>query len=194
MTQPIDSYSEIEGGGMVTPETLDGAKTAWRTTRDKAGNIGTAVHDYVETYTKTGVIPEIKDEDQKKMFDKFVEWADEEGIKFLASEQKVYSAEHFYAGTFDFVFEKDGKKYIGDLKTAKDIYNTNYVQMAGYHICLKEMGKIEDLHGYCVVNIPKEFKKNGDAKLKVKYVYNTGELREAFLAALTLYRFVNNNK
>lgn len=125
------------------------------------------------------------------MVEKFIEWATEENITFLLSEQKLYSEKHWFAGTVDLVFEKDGKKFIGDIKTAKDIYPTNYVQMGGYDICLEELGKLKDCAGYCVINLPKQFKRNGEAKIKVKYLYNPEDHKKAFLSALNLYRYLN---
>jgi hypothetical protein len=175
------------------PEDFDGAKAAHRVRKEKAGDIGTAVHGFIEEYAKTGIEPTVEDPQAKKMVDKFVEWAKEEGIKVLSSEVRLYSETHWYAGTADLVFEKDGKIYVGDVKTAKDIYNTNYIQMAGYHICLEEMGLYKDIHGYCVINIPKEFKKDGSAKIKVKYLYNIHATRKAFLAALELFTFIRDN-
>ena len=52
----------------------------------------------------------------------FVEWATKENIRFIESEKKVYSKEKWYAGTMDILAEKDGRLFIADVKTGKDIY------------------------------------------------------------------------
>jgi len=186
-------------GLLVSKDTLKLARTAWSKNRDSAGDIGKIVHRHIENYVKSKMqnkpFPVIYENTQvKNMVEKFIEWSETENIKFLLSEQKIYSEKHWYAGTVDIVFEKDGKKYIGDIKTAKDIFSTNYLQMAGYHICFEELGKLNDLKGYCVINIPKNLNKKGEAKRKVKYVYNTDDCKESFLAALTLYRYINKAK
>ena len=188
---------EVNGDYLVvSKDTLEEARKAWRIKRDKAGDIGTAVHDMIEMYVKAQINgnrfqAKHQDERVQKMFDKFVEWEKEENIKFLLSEQKLYSEKHWFAGTVDLIFEKDGKRFIGDIKTAKDIYQTNYIQMGGYDIMLEELGKLKDCAGYCVINIPKQFKKDGSAKIKVKYLYNPEDHKEAFLNCLNLYRYIN---
>lgn len=175
------------------PDDYEGAKGAWRKKRDKAGDVGTAVHNAIEEFAKTGEDQNLEDPKAQKMYNKFIQWTKDENIKILLSEQRLYSKEYWYAGTCDLVFEKDGKKYIGDIKTAKAIYLTNWIQMAGYDICLNELDKVRDLEGYCVINIPKEFDKDGEPKLNVEYKYERQEFINAFLAALDLYRFVKRN-
>lgn len=178
---------------------LPEARKAWAKKRDKAGDIGTEVHQMIEYYANSQIKGEknvIVSTNAKvqKMFDKFVEWAEENQVKFLLSEQKIYSEKHWFAGTVDLIIEIKGRKYIADIKTARDIYNTNYIQMAGYHIALEELGKIKDLAGYIVINIPKDFKADGSAKLKEKRIHNYKDFQDAFLHCLALYRFINKVK
>lgn len=179
-------------------EVFNLARKAWAKNRDSAGGIGTQCHYWIEQFVKAKIngseyIPNYESENVKKMVEKFIEWSVNENITFLLSEQKIYSTEHFYAGTVDIVFEKGGKKYIGDIKTAKDIYSTNYLQMAGYHICFEELGKLKDLAGYCVINIPKIVNEKV-AKIKVKYVKDTKTCKRTFLSVLDLYRYINKEK
>lgn len=189
-------YNRKENIYKITKAELENGRKAWCIKRDKAGDIGTEVHNLIELYVKAQINgnrfeANHKDERVIKMFEKFKEWAEEENIKFLLSEQKLYSRKHWFAGTVDLVFEKDGKKYIGDIKTARDIYKTNYIQMGGYDIMLEELGKLKDCSGYCVINIPKQFKKDGSAKRKVKYIHNPESHKEAFMNCLSLYRYIN---
>lgn len=178
---------------------LEEARNAWSQKRDKAGDIGTTIHNAIEEYVKSKINNQPEPiltllDDARKMFEKFKEWEKEHDVKFLLSEQKLYSEKHWFAGTVDLVVEIKGKKFIADIKTAKDIYTTNYIQMAGYHIALEELGKVKDLEGYIVINLPKEIKKNGKAKFKEKRIYNTADFRKAFLNCLELYKFLNKEK
>ena len=162
------------------------ARTAYAKKRDKAGDIGTAVHLAVEEWIKEKKIPEL-DEQGMKMFNNFVKWAEDNNVKFLVSEKRMYSEKLWLAGTCDFTFEMNGKKYIGDLKTANAIYYEAFMQMAGYQLMLEEMGE-KDFYGSCVVRIGK------DGKFEVQERYDHETDKEAFLAALKLYRIINTNK
>lgn len=178
---------------------LSEARTAWAKKRDAAGDIGTEVHQHIEDYAKSKISgsefnPQYSCEKVQKMVERFISWAIDEKVTFLLSEQKLYSERYWYAGTMDLLVEIKGKKYIADIKTAKDIYTSNYIQMAGYHIALEELGKVKDLMGYIVINIPKELKENGDVKFKEKRIYNTEEFKDAFINCLELYRFINKEK
>lgn len=180
----------------IKEEKLNEARTAWAKKRDKAGDIGTQCHAWIEQYAKskinnTDYTPQYESDQVKKMVEKFIDWADTNKVKFLLSEQKLYSEVHWYAGTVDLVVEIDGKKYVADIKTAKDVYVTNFIQMGGYDIALKELGKAKDLAGYIVVNIPKELDKDGNAKIKVETKENVSEYQNAFLHCLALYRMLN---
>lgn len=189
---------------------LENAKTAWKRTRDKAGDIGSIVHKLIEIYVKNKIDKtefhyerakedallesntELTEEEDKKifpMFEQFLNWEKEENIEFLLSEQKLYSRKHWFAGTVDLVFKKDGNIYIGDIKTSRDIYITHFIQMGGYQIMLEELNKIKYCAGYCVINIPKRIKKDGTGTKKVKFVSNPDVYVEAFLHCLGLYRF-----
>lgn len=175
---------------------VEEARTAWAKKRDKAGDVGTQCHAWVELYAKSKIkntkyAPQYESEQVEKMVDKFIEWSEQNKVKFLLSEQTLYSEQHFYAGTVDLLIEIDGKKYIADLKTAKDIYQTNFIQMGGYHIALEELGKVKDLEGYIVINIPKDLDKDGNAKIKTETVTLWAEYRNAFMHCLALYRFLN---
>ena len=186
-TEYITEHCEIEpehGRYLVSADDLEQAKKAHASKKDKAADIGTLVHGAVEQWIKNGTIPALN-EDGMKMFNHFLKWA--EGKKFLASEQRVYSTVHFYAGTFDFLVEIDGKKYIGDLKTSNGIYGREYfAQTAGYRIAIEEMGILDDLHGSVIVRCGKK----GDFEEQYSYDYETD--KEMFLSCLKLYRIINN--
>ena len=165
-------------------QVFEEAKTAYAQKRDKAGDIGTTVHNAVEMWIKGEYIPEM-DEQATKMFENFKDWATKNKVKFLESEKKMYSREFWFAGTADFVCEIDGKKLIGDLKTSSGIYLEAFYQCAGYRIMLEEMGET-GFEGSVVVNIKKTGVFNEEKDVRFRYDYE-GD-KNAFLSALTLYR------
>ena len=83
--------------------------------------------------------------------------AEKNKVKFLASEQKLYSKLHWTAGTADFLCKIDGQTYLGDIKTSSGIYDrTPFAQCASYRMMLKEMtGK--ECDGSIIVNIKKYY-------------------------------------
>lgn len=193
------TFEQMQSDTKALSNVLEDARKAWCYKRDSAGDVGTSCHNWIEQYAKSKIndteyLPEYENEQVEKMVNKFIEWANENNIKFLLSEQRLYSKTHFFAGTVDLLIERDGKKYIADIKTAKDIYQQNFIQMAGYHIALEELGKVQDLAGYTVINIPKEMTRKGEAKLKVRTLYKTEQHKKAFLNCLDLYRYMNEYK
>lgn len=116
----------------------------------------------------------------------FRDWAVKENIRFLASEAKFYSEKLFVAGTADLVFEKDGKRYIGDVKTYKKIWDrVPFFQCAGYALMAEEMGQPK-FDGYCIINLPKEREFNEGED--IKWSWDVEGDTNAFLACVTLYR------
>lgn len=182
----------------ITAEILEDAKSAWRAKRDKAADIGTLCHYWIEQYAKAKIsngtyLPSYQNEQVEKMVLKFIEWAEAQNVTFLLSEQRIYSAKHWYGGTMDLLIEIDGKKYIADVKTSSGIYATFFIQMAGYHIALQEHNKVEDLAGYTVINIPKEFDAQGNAKIEIQTKHDPSEHQIAFLACLDLFKYMKAN-
>ena len=143
---------------LVGPELLEEAQKAHAQKRDKAGDEGTLLHATVETFVKYA----IENHDGKPLgaypdeIKRFVEWAQIENIRFIATEQKLYSKELFVAGTADLIFEKDGKTYIGDLKCKDKIWSREpFFQCAGYGLMHREMNG-SDIDGYCVIRMKEE--------------------------------------
>ena len=99
-------------------EILEEARLAHRRKKEEAGSKGTDVHEIIEENIKatisdpTGSYMIYGNEQVRKFFD----WVIENKVKFLASEQQVYSETHWLAGTYDFLCEINGKKYVGDIK------------------------------------------------------------------------------
>lgn len=152
-----------------------------------AGAIGTDVHAEIERLVKNAIEGDgkIKNENLNPMVNNFCKWAMENNIKFIESEKRLFSKEHWYAGTCDLVFEKDGKKYVGDIKTSSGIYGREFFfQMAGYQIALEEGGH-NDFFGSTIIRCGK------DGSFEVKDSFDLESDKAGFLAALKLYREIN---
>jgi len=159
---------------------LEAAKVSHAGKRDKTADIGTQVHSWIEKYVK-GKNPK-RNKKIGHITDNFVKWSIENKVKFLKSEIRVYSEKYWYAGTFDLLFEMNGKKYIGDIKTTSGIYGREpFAQMAGYQICLEEHGN-KDIEARMIIRCGKD----GAFETKESFDYETD--KKIFLASLELYR------
>lgn len=177
-------------GGSEFYQMLCDARIQHAKRKKDAGTVGTDVHAEIEKYVKLMISDQggqamAMNGYDNEMVKKFVEWAVENKIKFLESEKRVYSKENWYAGTCDLVLEKDGKKFVGDIKTSSGIYGREYFfQMAGYQIALEEMGE-KDFFGSTVIRCGK------DGSFEVKDSFDLESDKAGFLAALKLYREIN---
>ena len=168
---------------------LEKAKNAHAQKRDKAADTGSLTHSFCESWIKAQIGQGEAPQPQPAlslMTDNFLKWVEEAKPKFLASEKVVYSKELFYAGTLDFLAEIDGKTYLGDIKTGSGIYPEMWLQTSGYQLALEETEPDLKIDGHIIVNITK------DGKLNVETHYDYETSKQGFLAALTLYRTLNN--
>lgn len=178
------SYKELYG-------LIEEARLAHRKKKEKAADQGTDTHAEIEKYVK-GCIAENNGYGKAELiFDaspalkNFILWGTDNKIKFLESEKRMYSREWWLAGTCDLVFEKEGKKYVGDVKTMKKLWDvTPFIQCAAYAKMMSEAG--EKFDGTCIINIPKETN-----EVETHYRYDLEGDTKAFEAALTLYRTLN---
>lgn len=166
---------------------LTEAKTAHAKKRDKAAEKGTDVHSQIEGFINHAIkkhdghlVDEEMEEHAEEQLASFMRWSRENSVKFLESEKKLYSEEHWIAGTADFVAEIDGKTYVGDIKTGKSIWSTAFYQCAAYAIMLEDMDYKFD--GVVVVHIPAK----GELKEYRRYDLDTD--KGAFLGILAAYK------
>lgn len=167
---------------------LEDARYAHRKKKEAAGETGTDLHALAEGWIKMC----IQEFDGRSLsvcpagLEKFRDWAQDENIRFVASEKKLYSKTWFIAGTADFIFTKEDRFFIGDLKTQKKLWGREpMLQCAGYASMFEEM-KEGEISGYCVVRISK------DGSFEVKWSYDTIGDTKAFFAAVELYRCLKN--
>lgn len=170
------------------PRILEEAKGAHARKRDDAAESGTDLHALVEAWVRACIqendgYPKVVE--QGLIFE-FTKWAIKENVRFIATETKLYSKELWVAGTVDMVFEKGGKRFIGDIKTYKKIWDrVPMFQMAGYGIMWREMGN-PPVDGHCIICLPKE--RAFDEENDVMWSFDPEGDEQAFRAAVTLYR------
>ena len=120
-------------------DSLEKAKTEWRTVKDEACDIGSEVHGIIEKYIKYGrdTIGELRPE-VENAFLAFLDWEKTTGVIWHASECRVYNSRVHIAGTFDAIGEIEGKHYLIDFKSSKGHYSEYELQLAGYFSALRE--------------------------------------------------------
>lgn len=176
---------------------------------DTAKDLGTLAHAEVEKYIrwKMGelssftIIPEtahmvqpfidwaegrvsVTPQDQRTRFNRNVVEIVPKTIKFLKAEQVVFSIKYFFAGTYDFLCEIDGKQYMGDFKTSSGIYGREYFyQTAAYRAACEELGWGKGIVGSIIVRSGKD---GNDLEVKVSEAYK--EDFNCFKAAAILYK------
>ena len=185
---------KVESTYLVTEEDLEKAKAAHRKTKEEAGDKGKDIHSIIEVIIKDaiknngGLISPITDKkellDNKQITD-FVKWAIENNIKFLESEKNVYSKVLWIGGICDFVFERYGEIFVGDIKTGKSIDPMAFWQTSAYQYCLQEMGLYPKIKGFCIVRLGK------DNSFEAAENYAFDDNISGFTSALNIYRKLN---
>ena len=183
------TYEWVEEVYSVPERLLEEARTAHAKFRDKRASEGTDLHSIVESYIKrcieAGGKPQELTPDESDI-EKFHLWAVDNEIEFIESEVKLYSKKLFVAGTADFMFKKDGKLFVGDIKNKKKIYGREpFFQCAGYSIMRSEMTG-EAFDGYCVVRLWED-------EIETLWSYDTEGDMEGFLACAKLYRLLKED-
>lgn len=176
--EPGKSYDEMQIDTM-----WSAAKKAHFQKKVDAGTLGSFVHKWVESYIK-GENPALPiNEEMAWAVGHFIKWVRDHNVKFLLSEQPIYSKQHEYSGTADFICEIDGKLWLGDLKTSSGVYDEYKMQTAAYLNARCEEYKDERYAGCVIVRVGKE---EGDFEA-VPFT-DTDSYFEAFLHCLNLHK------
>ena len=168
---PSDTYP---GCYLVCGEELNQARFAYKTVSDKALDVGSEVHNAIETWLKElmngwhgapemHICPKLSPQ-AHTAFAAFLLWADEHNLKPIELEKTVYGSR--WAGTLDFYGYFDDKLYVIDWKTSKPknkktgkgIYPEMRYQVAAYRIAIEDEIQDEELYpeGCGVLRLDKE--------------------------------------
>ena len=160
-----------------------------------AAFFGTSVHLFIEHYLTYGEFQEVH-KDQKELIGTCLESVkkflldfsiNKDTINIVKPEMFVYSDKYRYAGSADFVCEKNNEFYLFDWKTSNGIREQYKCQLAAYAFALEETFNIHIKKATCV-----KFNKDSVGYEKVtldeealKYYFSL------FLSCLMLYFFIN---
>ena len=123
---------------------------------------------------ETGQMEELTLEEYECLMS-FAEWYEETKPKTIQNELAVFSEEHRYAGTADYICEIAGVRWLIDFKTGADIYASYEAQLAAYAKALPDELKPEKM---AVLQLG--YKRNKTKKWKFTEITNDFDL---FLAA-----------
>lgn len=178
--KPGVAYDEIQ-----IKEVLKLAKNAHRHKKDRAADIGSLVHAWIEAYANGATLQPLPINEEAKLgVGAFLQWVNEHKVVFEMSEVKVYSKKYEYAGTLDFIATVDGHRMLGDIKTSSNIYDVMFLQTSAYQLARQEEFPTEEFMGHVIVNC----KKDGKLLTKISAASEYKPNSEAFLFALGLRR------
>lgn len=153
LTAILNSLDDLVGLDWDVWNDLKKDAAAHRFTKlQEAGDVGTAVHQWIEMYVNAqmgkGEEPQIPmgPEVVTRGVNRWLEWERASDVHWLYSEQRIYHPDFHYAGTLDAVAILDGVLTLIDFKTSKSVYDEHRLQTAAYVRALElETGmKIEE--------------------------------------------------
>lgn len=202
---PREVPSDEEGDYFyeVEEECLLEAKYAYKDKGKEATDIGTQIHELLENHVnqrilgKQSIFPYT--EITKLFVDELINWEKENNVQWIASEMLVGDLKNDIAGRLDGLALVNGKLTIIDFKVANNIPSYYYVQLAGYHSCLKAMGI--DTEDRIIMRLPKTPKRKVWVDGKYQTIENKFEIikpktdyefdQECFLHCREMYRWLN---
>lgn len=191
----------LRDGTISGDEILKLAREEANKQRDIAGEIGKAIHSWIEKHLK-GEKPDMPEDNQILLgVNAFLNWVEDYKVKFLWSEKIVYSRKHGYVGTADLGIKINDQKFLADIKTGNAIYSEIMLQTAAYQMADEEESG-EKYKGRIALRISKEteveYNERMAKKNKIQYPpYQIFESRifenetlerdfKAFLSCITL--------
>ena len=127
---------------------LDNAKKAHTAKAREGQKKGKIVHEFCEQYIKNKIDPSmfpapsipLEDEMVANSIRLFLNWEESNKVEWLASEMMVWSPEHLFAGTIDWLAIVNNIFTLGDIKTNNQLSEDVILQTGGYNLCLREGG------------------------------------------------------
>lgn len=172
--------------GDIGPEEIKTAKTAWRVNRDASADKGTIIHDVASQYIlfKLGKIKKLpvvpKDPEIKNAYLAFRDWETTHNVKFIATEQLVYSKKYGFVGTLDCIAIVDGEFSLVDFKSGNGSYWDHVLQVSGYGIAYEE-DNVKKFENNWIVRFGRD-----TAEFQAKSFKTAAKLKKGFLSALYL--------
>ena len=129
-----------------------GIQTAYKSIGREAAEIGTIVHNWIESAIEYkmngGTAPKVpKGTEIGNCIKAYKAWSRERKPVWLQTEQKIYYHDpggvNCYAGTVDALAEVDGKLCVIDFKTSKKIYKPYHLQVSAYAQAISMQDQID---------------------------------------------------
>lgn len=117
--------------------------------KDEAADIGTQVHNAIDSWILTGTIPSME-EKAKQGFDNFLAWVKLNDIQFVCGDVAVASVKYGYGGRPDAIGKQGNKYVLFDWKTSNGIRDTYAIQTALYLQAIHETFSIKCAKAYVV--------------------------------------------
>jgi hypothetical protein len=115
------------------------ATTEYKKVKDRAADIGSEIHDWIEKYIRYILKEDGYDEPKipkkkeiKIGISAFLDWINENHVEFISTERVIYSREHQFMGKMDIEAKVNGLYALVDIKTGNGIYNSVKMQTAAY--------------------------------------------------------------
>lgn len=139
-TAGLHLFDTLRDKGSIDADDIIEAMGQHRKIKEKAGDIGTRIHDWCEVFIKHKIgvpgyedKPQIPEDPQEKQGVKaFLSWVTQHDVKFVDSEFITYHRELKYIGTADCLALVDGELSLVDFKTSNGLYNDVMMQTAAY--------------------------------------------------------------
>lgn len=153
--------------------------------KDKAGDIGTVVHNLFENIVQGKPYIEPQDEKVLRCLNHVMLWYRANNVKVLVQEKKVFSKRYQYAGTLDIICTMNNKKekYLLDLKTSNYITEDMFYQLHAYRQAyLEETG--EKINKLGIIKAPK----NDNLNMEIMVVDYQPSFMKTFLGLLEQHK------
>lgn len=191
-------------------ELLDKGYQAHNERKELAAEDGTDLHAEVEDYIKesiavNGGVPMLYLGENPKM-GVFYRWASANVKRFVWSEMHCYSKELWLGGITDFGYiTHDDELFIGDIKSSKEAYYSQFIQLALYHIQIDENGGF-DKEGKPIIEFGFKLNELADYKIKGYAIFPFGgditptiryasdEWKEAAIGVVKNYKLIQATK
>jgi hypothetical protein len=167
-----DVQLSISGHHLV--KTLNEARFNFREISKDATDVGHMAHEWLEFVIKCKIrgeevaLPLPSEERAARCCEAALKWMELHKFRPVAAEQKVYSREYGYSGTFDWTayitacgdpeccpFEGEHKE-LGDFKSSRDIYEEYFIQTASYQKALEEEFPEDPYDGRRILRLGKD--------------------------------------
>lgn len=165
----------VQNGASLTQESVVKAIFSSETAKNKAADIGTITHNWIEGYInhklkKKGfekLPPMPEDQNAITGITSFLEWESNHKVKYLWAEKVLYSKKYDYVGKGDFGAVVDGLRCLCDIKTGNGMYNSVLAQTAAYAMADTEENGIK-YDGRWAIRLAKETSREYEKRMTFK--------------------------